>query len=263
MVILTHPTWDGSFRLKMPSLRQKKRRNQKSIEIRRKRSSTRLDDRNQSLLKAVCKWRMQVMKSPNRSVPSFRMWRSISRERMSEFNLKPERKPFTVFSLVSAHACNSIFIALIIWNEMDCLNRLCSADLVLCTVSCTQYAQWIEPKRQISSYKHGQIHRENTVLSFMNDDLKKITKKKLHKKTRKNKKKNQLMNYPVTLSHFLDPPGNHPRRAIFPEMCKINQSSVDFHCKPLWSLWLDWFIGFVPPDLFFTGAGLKWLNMTG
>ena len=37
---------------------------------------------------------------------------------------------------------------------------------------------------------------------------------------------------PVMLSHFLDPPGNHPRRAIFPEMWKINQSSLDFHCKP-------------------------------
>ena len=29
---------------------------------------------------------------------------------------------------------------------------------------------------------------------------------------------------PVMFNHFLDPPGNHPRRAIFPEMCKINQS---------------------------------------
>ena len=44
--------------------------------------------------------------------------------------------------------------------------------------------------------------------------------------------------------------------AIFPEMCKINQSSVNFYCKPLWSLWLDWFSGLVPPDLFY-GGGAK------
>ena len=31
----------------------------------------------------------------------------------------------------------------------------------------------------------------------------------------------------------------HTRRAIFPEMCKINQSSVDFHCKPFGWL-IDW-----------------------
>ena len=62
---------------------------------------------------------------------------------------------------------------------------------------------------------------------------------------------------------FLHSLGNYTRRAIFPETCKINQSSVDFHCKPLWSLWLDWFSGFVPPDLFLRGAGLKWLNITG
>ena len=35
------------------------------------------------------------------------------------------------------------------------------------------------------------------------------------------------------LSHFLPSLGNYTRRAIFPETCKINQSSVDFHCKPL------------------------------
>ena len=38
--------------------------------------------------------------------------------------------------------------------------------------------------------------------------------------------------YPVMLSHFLHSLGNYTRRAIFPDMCKINQSSVDFHCEP-------------------------------
>ena len=61
---------------------------------------------------------------------------------------------------------------------------------------------------------------------------------------------------PVMLSLFLHSLGNYTRRAIFPEMCKINQSSVDFHCELLWSLWLDWFIEFVPPDLFY-GGGAK------
>ena len=37
---------------------------------------------------------------------------------------------------------------------------------------------------------------------------------------------------PVLLSHFLHSLGNYTRRAIFSEMCKINQSSVDFDCKP-------------------------------
>ena len=39
----------------------------------------------------------------------------------------------------------------------------------------------------------------------------------------------------------------------------INQSSVDFHRLMAWltvsQLWLDWFIGFVPPDLFLRGRG--------
>ena len=48
----------------------------------------------------------------------------------------------TVFSLVSAHACNSIFIGLVMWNEMDYLNRSCSVDLVLFSVYCVQYAQF-------------------------------------------------------------------------------------------------------------------------
>ena len=33
--------------------------------------------------------------------------------------------------------------------------------------------------------------------------------------------------------------GNYTRRAVFPEMCKINQSSVDFHCEPFGWL-IDW-----------------------
>ena len=39
--------------------------------------------------------------------------------------------------------------------------------------------------------------------------------------------------FPVMSSHFSHPLKNYTRRAIFPKMCKINQSSVDFHCKPL------------------------------
>ena len=57
-------------------------------------------------------------------------------------------------------------------------------------------------------------------------------------------------------SHFLHSLGNYTRGTIFPEMCKINQSSVDFHCEPLLSLWLDWFIGFAPPICFY-GGGAK------
>ena len=38
---------------------------------------------------------------------------------------------------------------------------------------------------------------------------------------------------------LLDPPGNHPRGAIFPTVDQINQSSVDFYCKSF--AWLiDW-----------------------
>ena len=39
-----------------------------------------------------------------------------------------------------------------------------------------------------------------------------------------------LSRYVESLLHSL---GNYTRRAIFPKMCKINQSRVDFHCKPL------------------------------
>ena len=74
----------------------------------------------------------------------------------------------------------------------------------------------------------------------------------------------QALYCPAVFGHFLDPPGNHPRGAIFPEICKINQSSVDFQCKPFgwlidWltisELWLDWFIGLVPHDLCPRGRG--------
>ena len=60
----------------------------------------------------------------------------------------------------------------------------------------------------------------------------------------------QLLYYSVKLSHFLHSLKNDTRRAISPEMCKINQSSVDFHSKHTSQFWLDWFIGFVPPHLF-------------
>ena len=83
----------------------------------------------------------------------------------------------TVFYLVSAHACNSIFIALIIWNEMDRLNRSCSADLVLWTVysmgnfSCVRL--WVVSQCQLIDWaEKTNIElqawtdtRENTVLS--------------------------------------------------------------------------------------------------
>ena len=40
---------------------------------------------------------------------------------------------------------------------------------------------------------------------------------------------------PGVFGHLLDPPGNHPRGAIFPVVDSINQSSVDFDCKSVWS----------------------------
>ena len=48
-----------------------------------------------------------------------------------------------------------------------------------------------------------------------------------------------LLYCPAVFGHFLDPPGNHPRGAIFPTVDWINQSSVDFHCKPFGWL-IDW-----------------------
>ena len=64
-----------------------------------------------------------------------------------------------------------------------------------------------------------------------------------------------LLHYPVMMSPFLRSFGNYTRRAIFPEKCKINQSSVDSHNKHTSHFWLDWFIGFVPPDLFLRRQG--------
>ena len=74
----------------------------------------------------------------------------------------------------------------------------------------------------------------------------------------------RILYCPAVFGHFLAPPGNHPRGAIFPTVDSINQSSLDFHCKPFdrlidWliisQLWLDWFIGLVPHDLFKRGRG--------
>ena len=48
-----------------------------------------------------------------------------------------------------------------------------------------------------------------------------------------------VLYYPTMLSHFLHSLRNYTLRAIFPEMCKINQSSVDCHCKPFGWL-IDW-----------------------
>ena len=47
----------------------------------------------------------------------------------------------------------------------------------------------------------------------------------------------ELLCCPAVFGHFFDPPGNHPRGAFFPTVDQINQSSVDFYCKPF-----DWLI---------------------
>ena len=52
-------------------------------------------------------------------------------------------------------------------------------------------------------------------------------------------KKMYVVYCPAVFGHFFDPPGNHPRGTIFPDMCKINQSSVDLYCKPFGRL-IDW-----------------------
>ena len=59
--------------------------------------------------------------------------------------------------------------------------------------------------------------------------------------------------------NFLDLPRNHPRGAIFPKICKINQSNVDVHCKIL--TWLVYWIR--TARSVFTGAELKWPNTAG
>ena len=72
-------------------------------------------------------------------------------------------------------------------------------------------------------------------------------------------RKTNVLYYPIMLSHFLHSLGNYTRRAIFPEMRKINQSSVNLHRLIAWltvsQFWLDWFIGIVPSDLFLRGRG--------
>ena len=75
-----------------------------------------------------------------------------------------------------------------------------------------------------------------------------------------------ILYYPVMLSHFLNSLGNYTRRAIAPKMCKINQSSVvlsvDFLIDGESILtWLVFWTGTARSVL--TGAGLKWLNITG
>ena len=70
--------------------------------------------------------------------------------------------------------------------------------------------------------------------------------------------------YPVMLSHSLYALGNYTPRAIFPEMCKINQSSVDLYCKSFGQL-VDWrkvnfdligLLDFYCPNCFY-GGGAK------
>ena len=70
----------------------------------------------------------------------------------------------TVFSLASAHACNSILTSLTIWNEMDCLNRSCSADLVLCTVYTMRSR--LSRKDKCRATSMGRCQGEYCVLSF-------------------------------------------------------------------------------------------------
>ena len=88
--------------------------------------------------------------------------------------------------------------------------------------------------------------------------------------------KSSVLFCPAVFGHCLDPPPPEiiPVGQFFRRWIKsINQSSVDFHCKlfdwlidwlTISKLWLDWFIGFVPSDLFLGGGGgLKWPNTAG
>ena len=65
----------------------------------------------------------------------------------------------------------------------------------------------------------------------------------------------------ATSRYCMDPPGNHPRGAIFPTVDWINQSSLDFHCKPL--TWLVYWIRTAWSVFTGGGAGLKWPNTAG
>ena len=70
-------------------------------------------------------------------------------------------------------------------------------------------------------------------------ELKKVDHSKVPSPFPLDKFSSPILYYPVMLSHFLQSLGNYTRRAIFPEMCTINQSSVDFHCKSFGWL-IDW-----------------------
>ena len=71
---------------------------------------------------------------------------------------------------------------------------------------------------------------------------------------------------PVMLSHYLHLLGNYARRAIFSEMCKINQSRVvlSIDCLINGKSILTWLVYWIRTvRSVFTGAGLKWLSITG
>ena len=58
--------------------------------------------------------------------------------------------------------------------------------------------------------------------------------------------RNVIPYYPATMSHFLDPPGNHPHGAIFPTVDSINQS------MKRWLVYWIW-----PHDLFLRGRDYR------
>ena len=58
--------------------------------------------------------------------------------------------------------------------------------------------------------------------------------------------KGTVLYYLVMSSHCLHSLGNYTHRAIFPKMCKISQSSIDFDWLTIRQPWLDGFIGFIP-----------------
>ena len=82
----------------------------------------------------------------------------------------------------------------------------------------------------------------------------------------------QVLYCPAVFGHFLDPPGNHPRGAIFPKG-ELNQSIKrrlplqTFHLID-WliedKLTLTWLVDWIrTARSVFTGAGLKWLKTAG
>ena len=75
-----------------------------------------------------------------------------------------------------------------------------------------------------------------------------------------------MLYYLVMLSHFLHSLGNRTSRAIFPEMCNINQSSAVFSvdCLIDGKSILTWLVYWIRTAWsVFTGAELKPLNITG